>query len=139
MKQYLYPLLALLAVAALSRLPHPARDISKLDPVQAIYIHMEAGELCMVTDTGDEGTGTDLKSAADNMKANADREIYLETAEYLILSRDVQITPAFFTLLRPSAKVVYADEEPELSDVTDYLDAHPPKTTLNHIRAQECP
>ncbi len=139
MKQYLYPILALLSLAILTRLPHPARDISKLDPVQSVYIYMEGKELHMVTDTQDHGRGPDLSAAAAQMKASADREIYLETAEYLVLDPNLAITPDFYTLLRPSARVAYAGEVPDLAALTAYLSAHPPERTLNDIRAGQYP
>ncbi len=138
-KDYLCGLLAVLALGLLSRLPHPARDISKLDPVQTIALSMEQGQLRIETDTGDVGLGADLPAAAEAMKQNADREIYLETAEFLVLTPDVPVTEDFFALLRPSAKVSYMAQTPELSELTPYLEQHPPRLTLNRLRAGETP
>ena len=43
MKKWLYFVGALAAIGILARLPHPAKDISKLEPVQLVYIYEEAG------------------------------------------------------------------------------------------------
>lgn len=139
MKKWLYLIGALAAVGFLSRLPHPARDISKLEPVRAVYLYMDNGLLCMETDTGDSGTGGSLAEAAGNMRENAAGEIFLDTAEFLILHREVSITPEFYALLRPSCKVCRVENPPDLTAAADYLSAHPPETTLARIRASSIP
>lgn len=135
MKKWLFPLAALTAVAVLSRLPHPARDISKLDPVQTVYIYMEGDTLHMETDTGDLGSGHTLTEAAQSMKENADAEIFLETAEYLILSPDVPISEDFYTHLRPSCRVCFMESRPDLTAAAAYLSIHTPDLTLAKLRA----
>ncbi|MBQ2919682.1 MAG: hypothetical protein IJE58_00735 [Oscillospiraceae bacterium] len=136
MKKWLYPAAVLAAIALLSRLPHPSRDISRLEPVQAVYLYMEAGELHIETDTGDHGSGHDLTEATDDMKESSDGEIFLETAEFLILDPQVPITPDFYELLRPDCRVFFTTEKPDLPAAAKYLSIHTPKTTLAHLRAQ---
>lgn len=136
MKKWLYLTAALAAFGLLSRLPHPARDISKLDPVQTVYLYMEGTRLHMETDTGDHGSGKTLPDALSDMKANADAGIFLDTAEYLILDPKVPITQDLFTLLHPTCKVVFSTEKPDIPAATEYLSIHTPKTTLAHLRAQ---
>lgn len=136
MKKWLYPAAALAAIALLSRLPHPSRDIAKLEPVQAVYLYMEAGQLHIETDTGDHGSGRDLTEATDDMKESSDGEIFLETAEFLILDPQVPITPDFYELLRPDCRVFFTSEKPDLPAAAKYLSLHTPKTTLAHLRAQ---
>ena len=134
MKKWLYPAV-FLAAAILSRLPHPAVDIARLDPVRAIYLYMDGAELTIETDSGDSGTGSDLKAAYADLRANAHREIFLDTAEFLILAPDVPITEAFYELLRPTTQVVFSNEKPNLETISDYLTIHPPETPLAHLRA----
>ena len=136
MKKWLCLAAALAALAILSRLPHPARDISRLDPVQTVYLYMEGNRLHMETDTGDHGSGKTLPDALSDMKANADAEIFLDTAEYLILDPKVPITQDLFTLLHPTCRVVFTAEKPDLPAAAQYLSIHTPKTTLAHLRAQ---
>ena len=134
MKKWLYLLGALAAVGILSRLPHPARDIAELKPVQAVYLYKDGGNLCIETDTGDFGAGRNLSEAASDLSANADGEIFLDTAEFLILGREITIAPTFYQYLRPGCRVCYADEPPDMKAAVEYLSAHPPQITLAHLR-----
>ena len=134
MKKWLYPA-AFIAAAILSRLPHPAVDIARLDPVRAIHLYMDGAELTIETDSGDSGTGSDLEAAYADLRANAHREIFLDTAEYLILDPDVPITEAFYAVLRPTTQVVYSNKKPNLETISDYLTIHPPEITLAKLRA----
>ena len=136
MKRSLLLTAALAAAALLLRLPHPSRDISKLLPVQTLYLYMEEDLLCVETDTGDRGSGGTLASAAENLKSAAPGEIFLDTAQFLILGPDVPITEEFYDLLRPGCRVVYAAEQPDLQEATEYLINHKPKLTLSQLRAE---
>ena len=135
MKKWLYLAAALTAVGILSRLPHPAKDIAKLKPVRAVYLYMESEKLHIETDTGDSGSGRTLSEAYADMRSGANGEIFLDTAEFLILDPSVPVTEEFCTLLRPACKVVYSERKPDLKAMPDYLAIHPPKTTLAHLRA----
>lgn len=137
MKKWLYLMVALAAVGILSRLPHPARDIAKLEPVRAVYIYMDAGRLSIETDTGDSGSGRNLTEATEDLRAKADGEIFLDTAEFLILDPAVPIGEDFYTLLRPSCKVAFFASPPDLTAAADYLAIHTPKITLARLRAQQ--
>lgn len=133
MKKWLYAA-ALLALGLLTRLPHPARDIAKLEPVQLVYIYKEMDHLCIETDTDHRGAGRDILEAAADLRSKADGEIFLETAEFLLLEEDVTVTVDFFTLLRPGAGVVYTRERPDLTAAAEYLSIHPPEHTLRELR-----
>ena len=135
MKKCLIPAAVLAAVAVFSRLPHPARDIADLKPVRAVYIQMEGRNFHVQTDTGDSGSGPDLAEACADLRSKADEEIFLDTAEFLILDPEVPITGEIFTLLRPDCRVTFTDAPPDLEKATAYLSQHPPKLTLARLRA----
>ena len=135
MKKWLIPAAVLAAVAIFSRLPHPARDIADLKPVRVVYIHMEGRTLHIETDTGDSGAGADLTVACADLSAKADGEIFLDTAEFLILDPEVPITGEIFTLLRPDCRVTFTDAAPDLEKAAAYLAQHPPILTLARLRA----
>lgn len=139
MKKWLYLLAAAAALAVLSRLPHPARDIAKLDPVRAVYISMDEGALHIRTDTGDRGAGPTLTAAEADLRSGAAKEVYLETAEYLILDPDVPIAEDFFAILHPDCRVCFTGEAPDLSAAADYLATHTPPLRLAHLRSQPLP
>ena len=137
MKKWLFLTATLLAVAVLSRRPHPARDVAKLEPVQAVYVYMDGAELSIETDTGARGTGKNLTEAAAVMKDNASAELFLDTAEFLLLDPNVPITGEFHTLLRPTCKVTFTTAPPDLQAISVYLTIHPPENTLSDLRADQ--
>lgn len=136
MKKWLFLAAVLTAVAVLSRRPHPARDVAKLEPVQVVYIRIDGAEYSVETDTGAKGTGANLTEAAADMKANATGEIFLDTAEFLLLHPAVPITEEFHTLLRPTCKVTFTTAAPDLQAASAYLTIHSPPVTLAQLRAR---
>lgn len=136
MKKWLFLTAVLIAVAVFSRRPHPARDVSKLEPIQTLYVYRNGAELAVETDTGAKGTGKNLTEAAAAMKANASAELFLDTAEFLLLHPAVPITEEFHTLLRPTCKVTITTTAPDLQTVSAYLSVHTPPMTLSEVRAR---
>ena len=136
MKKWLFLTAVLIAVAVLSRRPHPARDVAKLEPIQTLYVYRNGAELTIETDTGAKGTGKNLTEAAAAMKANASAELFLDTAEFLILAPEVFITEEFHTLLRPTCKVTITTTAPDLQAASAYLTIHSPPMTLSEVRAR---
>ncbi|MBQ7098949.1 MAG: hypothetical protein IJO05_04430 [Oscillospiraceae bacterium] len=136
MKKWMFLAAVLIAVAVLSRRPHPARDVAKLEPIQTLYVYMDGAELAIETDTGAVGTGKTLTEAAAAMKANASAELFLDTAEFLLLAPDVAITEEFHALLRPTCKVTFTTATPDLQAVSDYLVIHESPVTLSELRAR---
>lgn len=138
MKKWLYPAALLAAIGILSRLPHPAKDITALKPVRAVALSLDGEQLQIEADTGDSGSGPTLTDAYGDMKSKADGEIFLDTAEFLILSPDVPITADFYEIFRPTCKLAFSNTQPDLETISDYLAIHTPKTTLAQIRAFGC-
>ena len=136
MKKWLFLTAVLIAVAVVSHRPHPARDVAKLEPVQTLYVYIDGTELAIETDTGARGTGKTLTEAATSMKANASAELFLDTAEFLLLHPAVPITEEFHTLLRPTCKVTFTTTTPDLQAASAYLTIHSPPVTLAQLRAQ---
>lgn len=136
MKKWLFLAAVLTAVAVLSRRPHPARDVAMLEPVEVVWLHMEGDELAIETDTGARGTGKTLTEAAADMNAAASGEIFLDTAEFLILDPAVSVTDDLFTLLRPTCRVTFTTAAPDLEKAAAYLRTHAPTTGLSRLRAE---
>lgn len=134
MKKWLIFAAVLTAVAILSRRPHPARDVAMLEPVQAVYIYQKEKTLCIETDTGASGSGNTLTEAAADLKASAFGEIFLDTAEFLLLDPRVAITADFHTLLRPTCGVTFTTAPPDLQAISEFLSVHTPKHTLLELR-----
>lgn len=138
MKRWLWYLGVVIAVAALSGKASAGEDIGKLQPVQVVYVSCQQGYVVIETDTGDWGAGESLKDAMGNMQAAATGEIFLDTADHLLLSPEcIGLLPALMEVLRPSCAVCLADGQPDLEQSGVFLQHHTPKVTLVRYRAGE--
>lgn len=136
MKRWLWYLLVIAAVAALSGKNPSGTDVGRLQPVQVVRVSSTAGQILIQTDTGDLGQGETLKEAFEDMKNTASSKVFLDTADYLILSPKCKsLLPALMEYLRPACSVCLEDGEPDLEQVGKFLEVHDPKLTLMRYRA----
>lgn len=139
MKRWLWYIGIVAAVAALSGKTSAGTDIGKLQPVQVVRLSNPQGQVCMETDTGDFGVGENLKAALVDMKMSSSAEIFLDTADYLIISPGcVDLLPAMMQYLRPSCAVCIEEGKPDMEQVGIYLQQHSPTITLIQCRAGQC-
>ena len=89
MKRWL--LWAALAVIALAAGLGDRTDIGKLQPVALLQLSREARTLVIETDTGDMGQGETLEEAFEDLKQSTPAAIFLETADYLLVTEDTRI------------------------------------------------
>ncbi len=126
-------LFAAAAVVLLVLAPVEKTDVGELLPVELLYVYTDGSHICVETDTGDLGKGTDLETALADLKAAASGSIFLETADYLIVTEETKgLLPGLTAVLRPAAEVcvgVGADAQ-----TADFLKAHKPGVTLNDVR-----
>lgn len=134
MKRSVWFVAALTAIALLAKLPHPATDVGKLEPVQVVWIGNAEAGVAVRTDTGAVGVGGDLASAAQALRDGASGVVFLETAELLIIEEESLIVPELYEILRPSCRVCIGSGL-DLTAAAAYLTVHPPNTTLAKIRA----
>ncbi|MBR3978374.1 MAG: hypothetical protein IKJ94_01975 [Oscillospiraceae bacterium] len=94
-------ILGLLFLAPVKRL-----DVANLQPVQTVAIYTEPGFVVLETDTHNLGRGTSVTEAVANLEENTPGVIYLDTAEYLLVSKDAEAyVDALREYLSPSVKV----------------------------------
>ena len=118
MKVILYILILLLMLSA----PVTALDVAKLQPVQTVAVSMRDDQISVETDTGSVGIGTDLNDALLNLEKVTPGVIYLDTAEYLLLTQDTsQYANDFLRYLHPSVRVSFWDGEGSVEDAAKYL------------------
>lgn len=136
MKRAFLTILTVAAFAALIRLPSPATDIGKLEPVAAVRITATEKEIVVETDTGACGSGVDLSAAVADLQNRAGAYVFLDTADYLLLSglSDGQ-TAQLLQIFRPAAYVCVTENICDLSEAAKYLAVHPPEKNLNDLRA----
>lgn len=138
MKRWLWLIGAAVAVAVLSGNASPGKDVGKLQPVEVVYLACREGGVAIETDTGDLGIGANLAEAMEDMKAAAPGEVFLETADHLLLSPEcIDLMPALMSILRPSCSVCLTEGAPDMEQVGLFLRVHRPRSTLARYRAGE--
>ena len=112
-------------LAALLAVPVERLDVGKLHPVQVVSVSKENGWVVIQTDTGDRGIGETGEQALKNMEETTSGVIYLDTAEYLLLSKDAEdALTQLRTALKPKTGICYAEEGIDLKEAGKFLSAH---------------
>lgn len=111
-------------LAAVIAAPVKQQNIGKMKPVQVVSVYKENDWIVVETDTEDRGMGGTVKQALQNLKDTANGIIYVDTAEYLLLSKDVlDIVEELRQELKPSVRLCIAARIETLSETAKYLDA----------------
>ena len=127
--------LALLAVFLL-RTEHTGIRVDRLDPVESIRIHLEAGSIVIETDTGAMGIGNSLDKALENLQSSSSATVFLDTTRYILLdSRTEQLIPQLYDLFRPNTRVCLLRGTGDLPELTKYLNHHRLRTRLLDVIA----
>lgn len=112
--------LGLLFLAPVERL-----DVAKLEPVQTVAIYTDGGEVVLETDTQNMGRGADAKEALHDLEENTPGVIYLETAQYLLVTESAtEYAEQLREDLKPSVYVSMWDGKGEISNAARYLSVH---------------
>lgn len=106
-------------------LPVQRQDVADLEPVQAVRLSVAPRGIQIETDTGDIGTGKTVVQALQNMKQHSKRIIYLDTAQYLLVTGDTQqYAEQLCAFLKNSVRVCIWNGEGKLADAAQYAKAH---------------
>lgn len=107
--------------------PSGKTDISELRPVELLSLYKEEGQLCVETDTGDLGRGVDLQTALKDLRATTPGEIFLETADYVMVTAETkECLLELKTILRPATEIVQMQDRIEASAAVEFLSVHRP-------------
>lgn len=124
---------ALLAASWVSR---KGTDVGKLIPVQLLQVYMEEERIVLETDTGDLGRGDTLEEALNDLKATVSGMIFLDTADYLLVTEETTASlSSLASILRPGTEVCIVHEPVDGEKAAEYLEAHAPKSPMLRIRA----
>lgn len=135
MKRWKWLLLAA-ALVPLIRMEHTGTDIGDLEPVALVRITANEARVRIITDTGAEGTGETLDDAIADLHASASGEIFLDTAQYLLVDENcVDYLPRLYDHLRPTCRICLAQADTDPEAAAKYLQVHRPEATLLHFRA----
>ena len=130
-KVFVYTLL--LAGALL--LQPESENIGKLKPVETVSLYIEEEQLVMETDTEDIGRGNSVEEALRNLKETTSGIIYLDTADYLLVSGETeQLIPQIGAYLKDTVRVCRSQRAVKVTEASSYLSVHRPNTKLKEYR-----
>lgn len=113
-------ILGLLFLAPLERV-----DVAKLLPIEAVAVYMEDGAVVLETDTENKGSGETVTQALDALKTNTPAVVYLDTAEFLLVSEDaVRWVDELRLFLKPTVKVCVCEVAGQVKNTAKYLEVH---------------
>lgn len=122
-------ILALLFLAPLERL-----DVAKLEPVQTVAIHVDNGQVVLETDTKNKGQAQNLQAAIEDLEKNTPGVIYLDTAQYLLITEDAaNYAQEIEKYLRPSVKVSLWDGQGSVEQAAKFLGIRRDLPTLRQL------
>lgn len=115
--------IALIALTIVA--PAKPVNIGNLLPVKAIGVYRDGNQYRIETDTGNQGVGKTITQALYNMKNNASGIIYLDKAEYLVLTeKTIDAVEALRQVLKSNVRVSIAKHPLDLTKASEYLDVH---------------
>ena len=133
----------LLAALGILVLLFPSREsveLGTLRPVELVYIHREGDMLWIETDTEDRGRGRDLAAALENLKETSQGEIFLATADYLLLGPGTEdALEELSDRIRPGAQAALAHGEQDPQLAAGWLRTHPSGCTLRQMGERQPP
>lgn len=138
MKRWLLALAAVAAAAIWSGMPFTAGDVGKLRPLELVCITRGQEGVRILGDTGDAGWGKNVAEAFADMKRSCPGELFLDTADYLVLGEGAEaLLPEAAGYLRPACRVCVGVGVLNAEELADYLGAHQPETTIRSCKSGE--
>ena len=135
MRKWISYLLLLAAIPVLSFGGFGGEDVGKLSPAQVVLLR-HGDHVMLLTDTKELGIGEDVAKAVMNMKQTSPSEVFLDTAEYLLVEPGAEEwLPQLQEYLRPSCNVCYATGDVDLEQAGRFLQRHEPQLTLTDYEA----
>lgn len=111
-------------------------DIGDLEPIQALWLYMEEDLIAIKTDTDDYGVGKTVDEAVAMMKKQSEGIVYLDTAQFLLVSEDaVTQIGSLAPKLKGTVKVCLWEGE-NVKDGARYMQAHHIGCKLNEWNRQ---
>ena len=119
-------------------LPVQGTDVGELIPVEVIAVSESDGMVTVRTDTGEQGSGSTLQTAFEDLKNTTAGVIYLDTAEYVLLEPgNEEWIPVLRKYLKEDTKVCEAEENIGIDVIANYLSVHHPGICLKDAEEVE--
>ena len=118
-------LLYVLVLAAVCIVPVERLNVGDLEPIQAVAVSMENGKILLETDTDDRGTGSTVHEALDDMKRKSLGIIYLDTAQFLLVTQETRdMIGMIKPHLKDSVRVCLWGREGTVQEAAKYMQSH---------------
>lgn len=117
-------LLYIVILVAMFFAPVNRLDIAKLEPVEAVAIYMEDGQVNLQTDGKSMGRGATAAEALQNLKENALAVVYLDTADYLLVGDGAQDAAQQLQEYLKNSVQIGRYSGGDVKDEAKYLDVH---------------
>ena len=129
-----------LLLGALFWNPAEPRDVGSLIPVELVQLSRDREGVAVRTDTGNRGWGENLEAAMADLKQKASGEIFLETAEYVLLTGEKEtFIPELKHYFRPGTQVYEAQYLEDLEEAAAYLGQHRRESPLFRLQNRDLP
>ena len=113
-------ILALVPFAPLQRV-----NVGRMLPVEVVALKRTSAGIQVLTDAEAWGQGMDLAAAVADLKEKTPAVVYLDTAKYLLLEKDLQIPPEQLSqYLKGGVYLCRWDGETDLKAMAKYLEVH---------------
>ena len=133
MKTVLYGIILVLILMA----PVNKQDIGDLEPIQAVWLYTQNNQIALQTDTGDYGAGTTVEEAISKMKQNSQGIVYLDTAQYVLVSENaVDQIENLVNHLKSSVRICQWEGN-SVRDAAKYMQAHDAGSRFKDIKSTE--
>jgi len=117
--------------------PVNRQEVRKLLPIRAVAVYRSQGQITLETDTEHKGQGKSVEAAIMELKKNTPAVVYLDTAEFLLVSKDAEeVIPQLANYFKPRVKVCICDAEGDVETAAEYADVHGTITELRHWRTK---
>lgn len=109
----------------------PGTEVAKLEPVRLLKVDAGPGWVSVASDLGHFGFGGDLEKAIGDMELTAVGQVFLDTAEYLLVTPEAQShIPELARILRPNCRLCLDGGTEDLPLAAEYLEVHRPECAL---------
>ena len=106
-------------------------NVADLLPVEGVALYIDSGKVTLETDMGNIGAGETVEEALAALKENTPAIIYLDTAEYLLVSTDaLDQVESLRPYLKTSVKVCVCQAAGKVKNTVQYLQIYGDLPTL---------
>ena len=135
MRKWLFCAAAVVLAAALGYMPFSGSDVAILQPVELIRVDRIDDIVTVQTDTGDMGKGESAQYAFIDLKKTTAGEVFLDTADFLLLGTDAMpLLQELTQILRPACRVCIVQGEVDLKAAAESLRTRQENVTLQQYR-----